>query len=125
MDLASLLCVIRATESHLLFLIRGLLLAVSTVSAILVISSVSHVDFPVVLLLLRGPHATRLKKSSLGFRSFNACVSDYEQIGHHFGLLQGDLLHSLNVADSVMEGVDDLNVLDIWDSNLTLQKCFT
>jgi hypothetical protein len=48
------------------------------VSMILAISSVSRVDFSVVLLLLRGLLATRLKKSSPGFESLNACVSDYK-----------------------------------------------
>jgi hypothetical protein len=58
----------------------------------------------------------RLKKSSLGFGSHDACVSDHEQIGHRLGLFHCDLLHSLNVVDSVAKGVDDLNVLDIRDS---------
>jgi hypothetical protein len=78
MDLAPLLCVIRVTERHLLFQIQGLLLAVYVVSVILAISSVSRVDFSVVLLLLRDPLATRLEKSSPGFESLNACVSDHE-----------------------------------------------
>jgi hypothetical protein len=81
MDLTPLFCFIRAMERHLLLLIRGLLLAistVSTVSVILAISSVSRVDFSVVLLLLHRPLATRLKKSSLDFGSLNAYVSDYE-----------------------------------------------
>jgi hypothetical protein len=57
MDLAPLPYVIRATEMPLLFLIRGLLLAVSV---ILAISSVSRVDFLVILPLLRGPcHETQ------------------------------------------------------------------
>jgi hypothetical protein len=104
---------------HLLFLIRGLLLvisAISMISAIFVISSVSHVDFSIVPLLLRGPLATRLKKLSLGFESLNAYVGDCEQISHHSWLLHNDLLHSLDVADTVTESISDLNVLDIWDS---------
>jgi hypothetical protein len=98
MDLAPLLCFIRTTERSLLFLIRGLMLAVSTVfvvSVILVISSVSHVDFPIILLLLRGLLSTRFKKSSPSFGSLNACVGDREQISHRLGLLHDDLLHSL------------------------------
>jgi hypothetical protein len=83
------------------------------VSVILTISPVSHVDFSVVLLLLHGALAMRLKKSSLGFRSLDACVSNREKIGHRLGLLHGDLLHGLDVADSVTEGVDDLDVLDV------------
>jgi hypothetical protein len=56
-----------------------------------------------------------LKKSSLGFISLNAHVSDCKQIGHRSRLLHGDLLHSLDLADSVTESIDDLNVLDIRD----------
>jgi hypothetical protein len=57
----------------------------------------------------------RLKKSSPGLRSLNAYVSSCKQIGHHLGLLHGDLLHSLDVTDSVTESIDDLNVLNIQD----------
>jgi hypothetical protein len=63
------------TKRHLLFLIRRLLVVVSTVLAI---SLVSCVDLLVVLLLLHGPFATRLKKLSPGFRSLDACVHDRE-----------------------------------------------
>jgi hypothetical protein len=104
MDLTALLCIIMETEMPLLFLIRGQLLVVSAVfviSVILVISLASHVDFPVVLLLLCGPLALRLKNSSLGFESLNAYVSNCERINHCSGLLHGDLLHSLDVTDSV------------------------
>jgi hypothetical protein len=31
-------------------------------------------------------------------------------------LLHGSLLHSLDVSDSVVKDVDDLDILDIWDS---------
>jgi hypothetical protein len=95
-----------------------------TVSTILAISSISCVDFLIILLLLYGPLATRLKKLSLGFGSLNAYVSECEKIGHHSRLLYGDLLHSLDVADSIVEGIDELDVLDIWDALLALQKCF-
>jgi hypothetical protein len=107
------------TERHLLLLLRGLLLAVSmvsVVSVILAISSVSRVDFPIVLLLLHGPLATRLKKLSLGFGNLDACVSHREQIVLRLGLLHGDLLHGIDVVDSVTKDVDDLNVLDVWGS---------
>jgi hypothetical protein len=66
----------------------------------------------------------RLKKSSLGFGSLDACVSDHEQIDHRLGLFHCDLLHNLNVADSVAEGVDDLNVLDIRDSVSSIVEMF-
>jgi hypothetical protein len=97
---------------------------VSTVSAILAISSVSHGDLSIALLLPHGPLATRLKKSSPGFKSLNAYVSNCEQIDHCFGLLHGNLLHSLDVDDSVMEGVDDLDVLEIQDSVLGIAEIF-
>jgi hypothetical protein len=116
MDLAPLLCIVRAMERPLLLLIQGLLVVVSAVSMILAISPVSRVDFPVVLLLIRRLLATRLKKSSSSFRSLDACVRDCEQISHHLELLHGDILHSLDVADSVAEDVDDLDVLNIRDS---------
>jgi tRNA G26 N,N-dimethylase Trm1 len=86
------------------------------VSMILAISSVSRVDFPIIVVLFHGPLVMRLKKSRPGFRSLNAYVSDCEQINHHFGPFYDDLLHSLDVIDSVMEDVDDLDVLDIQDS---------
>jgi hypothetical protein len=127
MNIAPLLCVVRVTKMPLLFLTRGLLLAVFTVftvSATLAISSVSHVDFPVVLLLLRGPLATRFKKSSLGFESLNAYVNDCEHIDHHFGLLHGDLLHNLDAANSVVEGFGDFDVLDIQDSVSDVAEMF-
>jgi hypothetical protein len=127
MNLAPLLCVVRVTERHLLLLIRGLLVVVSTVSVIstiLAISSVYHVYFPIVLLLLRRPLAMRLKKLSLSFRSLDACVRECEQIAHHPGLLHSNLLHSLDVADSVTEGVNDLDVLDIWDSIPNIAETF-
>jgi hypothetical protein len=69
MDLIPLLCIIRAMEMPLFFLIRGLLLAIpmiSMVSAILAIFQISCVDFPIVLFLIRGPLDVGLKKSSPG-----------------------------------------------------------
>jgi hypothetical protein len=122
MDLTPLLCIIRAMKMPL-FLIRGLLLAIPVifvVSTIFVISPVSCVDFPIVLFLLRGPLAVRLKNSIPGLGSLNTYVSNCEQIGHHFGLLHGDLLYSLDVTDSVMEGIDNFDVLDVWDSVLDI-----
>jgi hypothetical protein len=108
-----------------LLLVRGLLLAIFTVfmvSVILVISPVSHVDFPVILLLLR-PLATRLKSSS-GFKSLDACVSHHERISHHLGLLHGDLLHGLDVTDYISKGINDLNVLDVRDSVPDITEMF-
>jgi hypothetical protein len=57
MDLAPLLCIIRVMEMPLFFLIRGLLLAIPTISTVFMIfatSLISCVDFPIVLLLLCG-----------------------------------------------------------------------
>jgi hypothetical protein len=116
MDLAPLLCVIRTMEMSLFFLIRRLLLVIPVISTVYVIfatSSVSCVDFLIILLLLRGLLTVGLKKSSLGLRSLNAYVSSSKQIDHHSGLLHGDLLHSLDVIDSVMESIDNLDVLDV------------
>jgi hypothetical protein len=53
---------------------------------------------------------------SLGLESLYTYVGDCEQIGHHLWLLHDNLLHSLGVADLVMEGIEDLDVLDIQDS---------
>jgi hypothetical protein len=89
-----------------------------------VISPVSCVDFLVILLVLRGPLGTRLKKSSPGFRSLNACVSDCEKVGHRLGLFYEDLLHNLDITDSIIEGVDDLDVLDIRDSVPSIAETF-
>jgi hypothetical protein len=66
----------------------------------------------------------RLRKSSPGFRSLNAYVSDCEQIDHRSRLLHVDVLHSLDVADSVVEGIDDLDVLDIRDDILGVVEIF-
>jgi hypothetical protein len=87
MDITPLLCVGRMLEQPLLLLFGGLLATISAISTIPVASMIDCVDFPIVLLLLRGPLAVGLKKLSPGLRSLNAYVSDCEQIGHHFLLL--------------------------------------
>jgi hypothetical protein len=53
------------------------------------------------------------EESSSGLGCVDACVRDCEQIDHHLGFLHCDLLHDLDVADSVAKGVDDLDVLDV------------
>ncbi len=53
---------------------------------------------------------------SPGFGGLYAHISDCEQISHRLGLFHGDLLHSLDIADPVVEGIDDLDVLDVRDS---------
>jgi hypothetical protein len=52
MDLVPLLYVIRMMEMSLFFLIRGLLATIPTISTALAVSLTSHVDLPIVLLLL-------------------------------------------------------------------------
>jgi hypothetical protein len=84
MDLTPLLYISMAMGLSLLLLIWELLLAIpvisviSVISAIPVISPISCVDFPIVLLLLRGHHATWLKEPSLGLGGLNAYISDYK-----------------------------------------------
>jgi hypothetical protein len=58
----------------------------------------------------------RLQKLSPGFESLYAYISDREQISHHFGLLHGYLFYSFDIADAIMEGVNDLDVLDVRDA---------
>jgi hypothetical protein len=53
---------------------------------------------------------------SPGFRSFYAYVGTREQIGHRFGLLHCYLFHSFEIADAIMENINNLNVLDVWDA---------
>jgi hypothetical protein len=57
-----------------------------------------------------------LKELSLGLGCLYAYICNCEQISHSLGLLHGDLFDSLEIADPVAEGVDDLDVLDVWDS---------
>jgi hypothetical protein len=119
MNITPLFCI--GSERPLLLLFEGLL---AVVSVILAVSMIGRVNFPGVLLLLRGPLATRLKELSPSLRSLDAHVSDHEQIGHRFRLLHGYLLHSLDVANPIMKGVDDFNVLDVWDSVSGIAKMF-
>jgi hypothetical protein len=51
-------------------------------------------------------------------------MSDCEQINHRSGLPPGDLLQCLDVADSIAESIDDLNVLDIWDNVSGIAEIF-
>jgi hypothetical protein len=122
MDLTPLLCIIRVTEWPLFLLLRWLLLAISTVAMIPVIGSI---DIPIVLLLLPWrPLVSWFKESSSGLEGLHADVCNCKQIGHHFGLFHGDLLHRLDVANFVVEGMDDFNVLDVRDSIPGTAKTF-
>jgi hypothetical protein len=58
----------------------------------------------------------RHQKLSPGFGSLYAYIDDHEQIRHHFGLLHGYLFHSFDIADTIMKGVNDLDVLDMRDA---------
>jgi hypothetical protein len=53
---------------------------------------------------------------SPGFESLYAYIADREQVSHHFGLLHGYLFHHFNITDAITEGVNDLDVLDVWDA---------
>jgi hypothetical protein len=63
-------------------------------------------------------------RSSLGLRSLFAYICDCKQIGHSLGLLHGDLLHSPEITDPVAKGIDDLDVLDVWDDISGIGKTF-
>jgi hypothetical protein len=39
-------------------------------------------------------------------------------------LLRGYLLHSLNIVDPISDGIDDFNVLDVWDRVLGITETF-
>jgi hypothetical protein len=53
---------------------------------------------------------------SPGFKSFYAYIGNREQIGHRFGLLHYYLFHGFEIADAISEGINNLDVLDIWDA---------
>jgi hypothetical protein len=57
-----------------------------------------------------------LEKSSSGFGSFCAYISNREQISHSFGLLHRYLFHSFEITNDISEGVNNLDVLDVWDA---------
>jgi hypothetical protein len=46
------------------------------------------------------------------FGSFYAYIGNCE-ISHRFGLLHGYFFHSLDIADAIIEDIDDLNILDV------------
>jgi hypothetical protein len=67
MDLTPLLYVVRATQRPLLFLLRGLLLAIPMIYAIATILAIGSVDLRIVLLPLPWrPLVSGFKKSSSG-----------------------------------------------------------
>jgi hypothetical protein len=64
------------------------------------------------------------KELSLSLRGLNAYIDNCEQISHRFGLLHGDLLNIFDIAHPVTKGIDDLDVLDVWESILGVAKIF-
>jgi hypothetical protein len=97
---------------------------VSVISMIPAVSAIGCVNLLIILLLLRGPLATGLKKPSPGLGSLNAYTSGCKKIGHHFGLLHGDLLNSLDTIHPITKSIDNLNVLDVRDSLPGIAKIF-
>jgi hypothetical protein len=116
MDLAPLFYVSRTMEQSLLLLIWELLLMISAISEIFVISMIGCIDLHIVLLLLRGPLAMWFKEPSSGLRGLDAYINYFEQVSHCFGFLHDDILNSLDIAHPVARGIDDFDVLDVWDS---------
>jgi hypothetical protein len=51
-----------------------------------------------------------------GLKILYTYISDCEQISYRIWLLHGNILNSFDVADPIVEGIDDLNVLDIRDN---------
>jgi hypothetical protein len=61
---------------------------------------------------------------SLGIGSFYAYIGNREQIGHHFGLLHRYLFHGFEIADTILEGVNNLDVLDVRDAVSSIVETF-
>jgi hypothetical protein len=51
-----------------------------------------------------------------GLESFYTYISDCEQIDYRIRPLHGNLLNSFDIDYPIVEGIDDLDVLDIRDS---------
>jgi hypothetical protein len=114
MDFTPLLCVVGASEGSPFLLIWVLFSAVAISSTVLLISSFRGVD----LLIIPSswwPLASRLQKLSPGFESFYAYIGNCEQIDHRFGLLHYYFFHCFEIADTITEVVNNLDVLDVWD----------
>jgi hypothetical protein len=47
-----------------------------------------------------------------------------ERIGHRSSLFHGDFLNSLDITDLITKGIDDLHVLDVWDSVPSIVEMF-
>jgi hypothetical protein len=113
MDFAPLLCAVGVSEESHFLLIWRLFSAVAVSSAVLLISF-RGVDLPIIPSSW-WPLTTRLQKSSPGFGDFYAYIGNREQISHRFGLLHGYLFHSFEINDTITEGINNLDVLDVRD----------
>jgi hypothetical protein len=83
------------------------------------------VDLLIILLLLPWwPLVTWIKESGSGLWGLNAYISDYQQIGHRFRLLHGNLIDSFDIAEPIVKGIDDFDVLDVWDNILGTAEIF-
>jgi hypothetical protein len=124
MDLAPLLCVIRAPENASSLSdqrnasrdIRNLHDPCGL--------PIGYIDFLIILLLLQGPLAARHKESSPGLGTLYAYISNRKQFCHRLRLFHGNLLHCFDVVDPITEGIDDLDVLNVQDSILGIAKMF-
>jgi hypothetical protein len=114
-NLTTLLRVIETPKRPLLFLLWGLLTMESTVSSVPAIAPVSCVNL-MIILVSWGPLAPGFQESCPGLGSLYTYIDDCEQISYLLWLLHGNLLNNFDIADPVVEGIDDLDVLDIWDS---------
>jgi hypothetical protein len=97
------------------FLLLGLL-------SVVTIGSIDLAVF--MVLLLRGSLVSSMKESSSGLWGLDALVSYHQQIIHDLWLLLGDLLDNLDVDDSIVEGIDDLDVFDVWNSVPSIIETF-
>jgi hypothetical protein len=106
-DLTPLFYVSSAKEQSSFLLLSGLLLSIPVISAVPVISTIGCVDFPIILFFLWETRAMWFKEPSSGLGGLNAYIGDRKQIDHRLGLLRNNLPHCLEIADHIMEGVED------------------
>jgi hypothetical protein len=116
MELVPLLGISRTPERPSFLLIGGRLLLIPVISS---------VDLPIfLLLLLHGPLLLCVKESGLGLRGLDALICYCQPIDHIFWLLHGDLPNSLDVCDPIAEGINDFNIVDVWDSIPDITEMF-
>jgi hypothetical protein len=66
----------------------------------------------------------QLKKSSTSFGSLYVCIRDCEYINYCLAFFHDDLLHGLDVTNSITEDIDGLDVLDVRDSIPDIAEIF-